>query len=143
MQLPQVKIQLAPLLYARVRQHPVLGPVFSERIADWTSHLAKITEFWARMTGGPSDYKGGMGRHFSLPVGGEHFEIWLGLWDENARALLPPEQAAEMTIRAVLTSEAIHAGVSHDLRAMVDRVPEENPIKPLLGAMVRSPAPLT
>lgn len=44
------------------------------------------------------------------------------------------EQAAEKVIRAVLTSEGVHAGVSHDLREMVRLVPDANPIKPLLAA---------
>lgn len=37
---------------------------------------------------------------------------------------------------AVLTSEGIHGGVRHDLRDMVALVPEENPIKPHLVALV-------
>jgi hemoglobin len=99
--------------YAKVRQDPMLGPIFNERIADWTTHLAKITEFWARITGGPSAYAGGMGRHFSLPVGGEHFGAWLGLWEENARSLLPAEEAAE------LIQLAHHVG--DDLQRMMAR----------------------
>ncbi len=42
------------------------------------------------------------------------------------------EQAAEKLIRAVLTSEQIHAGVRHQLDEMVGLVPDDNPIKPRL-----------
>lgn len=42
------------------------------------------------------------------------------------------EQAAEKIIRAVLTSEGKHAGIRHQLDAMVDLVPDENPLKPAL-----------
>jgi len=42
------------------------------------------------------------------------------------------EQAAEKVIRAVLTSEGKHAGISHHLDTLVDLIPDENPIKPLL-----------
>jgi len=52
----------------------------------------------------------------------------------NRNAIYLREQAAEKTIRAVLTSEAIHAGIGHDLKALVDRIPDENPIKPFLRA---------
>ncbi len=45
------------------------------------------------------------------------------------------EQAAELIIRAVLTSEGAHAGRSHDLGQMVEAVPPENPIRPLLVAL--------
>ncbi len=38
--------------YAQVRGHPVLGPIFNERISDdahaWAEHEAKITAFWAK-----------------------------------------------------------------------------------------------
>lgn len=50
----------------------------------------------------------------------------------NRNAIYLLEQAAEKTIRAVLTSESIHAGIGHDLKALVDRIPDENPIKSLL-----------
>ena len=54
----------------------------------------------------------------------------------NRNAAYLAEQAAEKAIRAVLTSEGVHAGVRHDLRAMVDLVPEANPLKPMLSALV-------
>lgn len=50
----------------------------------------------------------------------------------NRNAIYLCEQAAEKLIRAVLTSEKIHAGVRHQLDEMVSLVPEENPIKPRL-----------
>jgi HEPN domain-containing protein len=45
------------------------------------------------------------------------------------------ERAAEKIIRAVLTSEGKHAGIKHQLDAMVDLVPDENPLKPALRDM--------
>lgn len=50
----------------------------------------------------------------------------------NRNAAYLAEQAAEKTIRAVLTSEGLHAGIRPDLRAMVDMVPEDNPLRSLL-----------
>lgn len=50
----------------------------------------------------------------------------------NRNAIYLCEQAAEKLIRAVLTSEKIHAGVRHQLDEMVGLVPEQNPMKPQL-----------
>lgn len=50
----------------------------------------------------------------------------------NRNAMYLCEQAAEKIIRAVLTSEGKHAGIRHDLEAMVDLVPDANPLKPQL-----------
>ena len=90
---------LAALLhhfYADVRQHAVIGPIFNARIQDWPVHLAIIENFWARQTGGPSNYGGGMGKHLSLALEPEHFNHWLGLWEFNCRKHLPPAEASEM-----------------------------------------------
>ena len=53
----------------------------------------------------------------------------------NRNAIYLCEQAAEKIIRAVLTSESIHGGIKHHLDAMVDLVPDENPLKPALRAI--------
>lgn len=54
----------------------------------------------------------------------------------NRNAAYLAEQAAEKVIRAILTSEGVHAGVGHDLRQMVSLVPEINPLKRLLVVVV-------
>jgi HEPN domain-containing protein len=53
----------------------------------------------------------------------------------NRNAIYLCEQAAEKIIRAVLTSEKVHAGVRHQLDEMVGLVPDENPIKPRLRVL--------
>jgi HEPN domain-containing protein len=53
----------------------------------------------------------------------------------NRNAIYLCEQAAEKIIRAVLTSEKIHAGVRHQLDEMVGLVPDENPIKSRLRTL--------
>ena len=50
----------------------------------------------------------------------------------NRNAIYLCEQAAEKVIKAVLTSEGKHANIKHQLEAMVDLVPDENPLKPSL-----------
>jgi HEPN domain-containing protein len=51
---------------------------------------------------------------------------------KNRNAIYLCSQAAEKVIRAVLTTEGKHGGIGHKLDMMVDMVPEENPIKPML-----------
>jgi hemoglobin len=100
---------LAKLLrhfYADVRQHKVIGPIFNEQIHDWPAHVKTIENFWARQTGGPSSYAGGMGKHRMLPLQAEHFAHWLNLWDFNCRRHLPPAEASEMS--ALAHQIAIH-----------------------------------
>lgn len=83
--------------YADVRQHAVIGPIFNARIQDWAEHQAKITEFWALQTGGPSRYAGGFaGAHLSLDLKPEHFQHWLTLWEFNCKRHLPEREAEEM-----------------------------------------------
>jgi hemoglobin len=90
-------LKLLKPFYADVRQHAVIGPIFTSHVTDWNSHLAKITEFWALQTGGPSAYRGGFaGAHLPLGLRPEHFEHWLGLWELNSARQLPPREAKEM-----------------------------------------------
>lgn len=56
----------------------------------------------------------------------------------NRNAIYLCEQAAEKIIKAVLTAEGKHAGIQHHLDAMVDLVPDENPLKPELRATERT-----
>ena len=51
---------------------------------------------------------------------------------KNRNAIYLCSQAAEKIIRAVLTTEGKHAGIGHQLVGMVDMIPNDNPIRPLL-----------
>ena len=83
--------------YADVRQHGLLGPVFNQHIHDWPAHLAKIGEFWARLTGGPSGFVGSLPlKHAPLGIDARHFDAWLGLWEANCRCYLAPGEALEL-----------------------------------------------
>lgn len=87
--------------YMDVRQHDILGPIFNSHIKDWEAHLAKITEFWAVQTGGPSQYRGGFaGAHMRLGLQPEFFEHWLALWDFNCQRQLTPDLARYMSALA-------------------------------------------
>jgi hemoglobin len=90
-------LRLIKPFYIDVRQHAVLGPIFNARIQDWPAHLAHITEFWARQTGGPSDYAGGFAAaHLPLGIQPSDLQHWLGLWEFNCRRQLANSEADEM-----------------------------------------------
>lgn len=106
-------LRLLRHFYADVRQHRVIGPIFNERINDWPTHIAKIAEFWSRMTGGPSVYTGAMpAKHVELALEKHHFEAWLDLWDYNCRRLLPAAEAREFSALAHQIGDRLHAIVT-------------------------------
>jgi hemoglobin len=82
--------------YERARHDAVLGPIFGTHIHDWDSHLQTVTNFWSNHTGGPVLYRGGMGKHLRLGLTAEHFERWLGLWEQNAVDETGADNAAEL-----------------------------------------------
>lgn len=83
--------------YSDVRQHELLGPIFNRQINDWPAHLEKIGSFWARVTGGPSEYAGRMpAKHLDLGIESRHFAAWLQLWRFNCSSHLKEPEAHEM-----------------------------------------------
>ncbi len=83
--------------YADVRQHAELGPVFNQTIEDWPAHMKRIAGFWARQTGGPSDYDGGFaGAHLRLGIPPELVDRWLELWRFNCGRQLNEPERTEM-----------------------------------------------
>jgi hemoglobin len=98
--------------YADIRQHELLGPIFNRQIKDWPAHLEIIGGFWARLTGGPSEYAGGMpAKHLTLGIDGRHFAAWLQLWDFNCASHLKTAEAREMS--------ALAHGIGERLQAIV------------------------
>ncbi len=89
--------RLVKWFYAKARYEPLLEPIFTAHVEVWSDHIARITEFWARATGGPSEWSGGMGRHFFMGLSPEHFTAWLRVWEENCRELLPEPEAGDMS----------------------------------------------
>jgi hemoglobin len=90
-------VRLLHHFYADVRQHRVIGPIFTSHIADWPKHIEKIADFWSNATGGPVRYSGPMPlKHIPLELAEEHFQAWLGLWEHNCRVWLTEPCAGEM-----------------------------------------------
>ena len=49
---------LVPAFYARVRNDPLIGPLFNAAVHDWAEHLEKLTAFWSSVMLTTGRYKG-------------------------------------------------------------------------------------
>lgn len=90
---------LVNTFYDKVKVDPLLGPVFSH--LDWPKHLPIMYDFWASMMLGDQSYRGApFPKHATLPIGREHFEQWLKLFNETVDELFAGERATEIKFRA-------------------------------------------
>lgn len=104
--------QLVRGFYDRVRADDLIGPVFNERITDWEPHLQKMFLFWESVTLGTGRYEGApMRQHISLPVGKEHFDRWLALFEQTAQSVCPPDVAEYFIARAWRIAASFEMGI--------------------------------
>lgn len=81
---------LVNTFYDKIRQDPMLGPIFNERIAPdaWPAHLATMYKFWGTQLLGEKEYFGApYPKHRTLPVDQAHFERWVQIWHATADEL--------------------------------------------------------
>jgi hemoglobin len=99
--------------YARVRQDPLLAPVFESRISEWEPHLENMFAFWSSLTLQTGRYHGQpMAKHMRLAVDARHFDRWLTLFEDAARDLCPPAAAERFIERARRVAESLELGVA-------------------------------
>ena len=105
---------LVRAFYGRVRADPVLGPIFTARIADWEPHLRKMFDFWSSVTLMSGRYHGTpMPAHARIAeIGPEHFGRWLELFAETAQDVCPPEAAALFIDRAQRIAQSLQMGIA-------------------------------
>ena len=100
--------------YARVRDDALIGPIFADRIIDWAPHLAQMKLFWSSVALSTGVYQGRpMPKHLPLPIDARHFDRWLKLFAETARALCPPIAADHFIERARRIAESLELGVAN------------------------------
>jgi len=100
--------------YARVRQDPMLGPIFDAAVADWDAHLDKLCSFWSSVTLMTGRYKGApMLVHAKLPgLSAEHFDRWLELFRNTAAEVCPSAPARLFIDRAERIAQSLELGVA-------------------------------
>ncbi len=101
--------------YTRVRQDPLIGPVFAAAIpdADWPRHMATIRDFWSSVLLKTGRYKGNpFGKHQALgALEPAHFARWLGLFEATATEHFAPETASALIARAHRIGDSLKAGL--------------------------------
>ncbi|HVJ78601.1 MAG TPA: group III truncated hemoglobin [Hyphomicrobium sp.] len=106
--------ELVDQFYAKVRQDDILGPVFESRIDNWDEHLTKLRAFWSSVVLMTGRYKGQpMPVHAAISeITDAHFERWLSLFAETAKAVCPPEAAALFIDRSRRIAQSLSLGIA-------------------------------
>jgi len=106
--------ELVDQFYAKVRQDDILGPIFDSRIDNWDEHLTKLRAFWSSVVLMTGRYKGQpMPVHAAISeITDAHFERWLSLFAETAKAVCPPEAAALFIDRSRRIAQSLSLGIA-------------------------------
>jgi hemoglobin len=88
---------LVDAFYARIRAHPVLGPIFATHVEDWTVHLPRMKSFWASVALHAGTYAGKpVPAHMKLTgVEPGHFATWLDLFHQTLVDTAPSPEAVD------------------------------------------------
>ncbi len=103
--------RLVHLFYDKVNRDELLAPVFNDFAkVDWDEHLLKMIAFWKSLLLYTGSYSGSpFPKHQILPIGIEHFDRWLALFEETlnenfkggqAQIVLNKARAIGMTFKA-------------------------------------------
>lgn len=86
--------RLVVAFYERGRTDPLIGPIFGREVTDWEAHFDRMCDFWSSAVLKTGRYSGRPAmQHFGLGLTPEHFDRWLGLWEETALAELGAAKA--------------------------------------------------
>lgn len=88
--------------YNKVNQDELLSPIFNEIAqVNWEMHLPKMYNFWAKLLLGENAYQGSpFDKHLPLPIEGEHFDRWLGLFMKTLDEHFAGRKAEEARLKA-------------------------------------------
>lgn len=97
--------------YEKVRENPVLGPIFNNTIKDWDAHLEHLTTFWEtslfmtrklehKYHGDPLEAHVKVDKENNQSITEKHFGIWLNLWFETIEALFHGDNTENAKRRA-------------------------------------------
>jgi len=115
--------ELVVRFYDRVRDDPVLGPIFAARISDWAPHLERMVAFWSSVALMTGHYHGRpVPAHVPLPVDAQHFDRWLDLFRDTARSVCTPAGATHVIERAERIARSLSIAVTGS-RSAPDAIP--------------------
>ncbi|MEJ8838721.1 group III truncated hemoglobin [Ramlibacter sp. AN1133] len=98
--------------YARIRQDPLLGPIFDTHIRQWDPHLATMVDFWSGALRGTARFRGApMPKHAALPgLRADLFHHWLALFRQTTATLGNEPMAERANELALRVAESLWYG---------------------------------
>lgn len=104
---------LVARFYGRAREDALIGPIFADAVHDWDHHIAQISEFWSAVILKTGGYEGRpMPPHLKLNLKSEHFDRWLGLFEQTAREIFPEEAAIIFIDRARRIADSFEMAIA-------------------------------
>jgi hemoglobin len=100
--------------YGKIRHDDLLGPIFSQRIADWPAHLARMKGFWRSVLHNSGEFAGNpVLKHMAIPgLELRHFSHWLDLFYETLREAEPTSDATALVGgRARMIADSLLTGI--------------------------------
>lgn len=105
--------RLVRRFYMKVRDDPILAPIFESRIVEWEPHLRRMCAFWSSVALMTGRYHGQpMQVHLPLPVDARHFDRWLSLFEATARQVCPPLAADHFIEKAQRIAGSLELGIA-------------------------------
>jgi hemoglobin len=113
--------QLVHAFYDRVRNDPLIGPVFTEHVSDWPSHLEKMVDFWSSTLRGTARFRGSpMVTHNRLTgISETHFQRWLELFRQTTQDMDNPALQARANDLSVRIAQSLWYGYQMNRQADV------------------------
>jgi len=101
--------------YARAFANETLRGILEGAIHDWPTHHQAVENFWSNTLLQTDRYQGNMfALHAALPLRLEHFDIWLTLFRQTARDVLPATAAKRVINRAENVAKRFKSGMFHN-----------------------------
>lgn len=109
-------ILLVDKFYDKVKQDPLIGPIFVEKAkVNWDEHLPKLYNFWEDLLFGSENYRGRpFPPHLKFNLQTEHFEKWLELFNQTVDEHFYGLKADEVKARALRIAQ----NFLHNIRAL-------------------------
>lgn len=106
--------EMVELFYSRTQQDSLLGPIFQERVADWSTHYANMTRFWSSAIMRAGTYSGRpIEAHKFGGLTEAHFRRWETVFTNTVNDVFSASDAALFTelAKRMASSIAMRIGV--------------------------------
>lgn len=106
---------LVDTFYGKVRNNELLKDIFNNKIEDrWPQHLEKMYRFWQTVLLEEHTYHGSpFVPHAKLPVGKEHFDGWLKLFNDTVDELFVGATAERAKWQGERMAEMFHSKIEY------------------------------